>query len=129
MDSRTTLLLVEDDEVLRSIMVFDFEREGFRVLQACTGNEAWRIIQAETVHLVITDIKMPEGSGIDLLNRIKERNPQLPPVILVTGYTELNLNDAKEWGAEAVFNKPFDREALLGASRQAVTSRGFKVNL
>jgi len=119
-----TVLLVDDDLPHRNTIAFDFKRKGFRVLQASSGNEAWAIIQSETVHLVVTDIRMPDGNGVELLSRLRERDPRLPPVILVTGYTELNLEDAKNWGAQAVFCKPFDRKALLAASQEAISTQG-----
>jgi DNA-binding response OmpR family regulator len=114
--SSATVLLVDDDSAHRNAIAFDFKRKGYRVLQAGSGSEAWEIIQKEEVHLVITDIRMPDGNGVDLLRRIKDRDPNLPPVILMTGYTDLNLDGATDWGAEAVFLKPFERKELLARS-------------
>ena len=104
-----TVLLVDDDLTHRDAIAFDFKRRGFRVLQASSGNGAWNIIQGDTVHLVITDIRMPDGNGVELLRRLRERDPRLPPVILVTGYTELNFNDAKDWGAKGARSKRVKR--------------------
>jgi len=120
-----TVLLVDDDITHRTAIAFDFQRKGFRILVAESGNEAWRIVQSEKVNLVVADIRMANGNGIELLNRIREKYPAFPPVILITAYTELGLDGAKDWGAEAVFHKPFDRKALLLASKTAIASQGF----
>lgn len=124
--SQAVVLLVDDDTVLRRTIAFDFKRKGFHVLQAGSGKEAWEILQTEKVHLVVTDIRMPDGHGIELLNRIRDRDPSIPRVILMTGYTELNLENAKDWGAQVVFSKPFDRKALLAASEAAVLALEFR---
>ena len=127
MTNITTVLLVDDDIVHRNVMAFDFKRRGFRVLHANTGREAWELILKENVNLVITDIRMPDGNGIELLRKIKDRDPQFPAVILITGYTELNLTDAKDWGAVAVFPKPLDRKHLLSTSQAVVAQQGKKL--
>lgn len=124
-----TVLLVDDDPIHRNIMAFDFKRRGYRVLQAGGGKEAWGLLLLEdSVNLVITDIRMPDGNGVELLHRIKERDSLSPTVILITGYTELNLADARGWGAEAVFPKPVDRKGLLQAAQAAMTQQGFVVH-
>lgn len=127
LSSFPTVLLVDDDLNHRNAMAFDFKRKGFCVLHANSGREAWELILIERINLVITDIRMADGDGVELLRRIKDRDPRLPPVILITGYTDLNLADAKDWGAEAVFPKPIDRKGLLMTSRSIVVSQGFAV--
>lgn len=121
------VLIVDDDRLHREAIGRDFSRRGFRVLLAAGGDEAWSMVLREAVHLVVTDIRMAGGSGVELLGRIKGRIPAQPPVILMTGYTELNLADAKDWGAEAVFCKPLDRGAFLAASIAIVAAQGFSV--
>jgi DNA-binding response OmpR family regulator len=118
------VLLVDDDVAFRKALAFDFKRKGFNVLHACSGDEAWEVVQKSEIHLVITDIRMPNGNGVDLLKRIRARDPKIPPVILITGFTELNLADAKDWGAAAVFTKPFVSKDLLEASKKVLTSPG-----
>jgi DNA-binding response OmpR family regulator len=114
------VLIVEDDDDLREVIAFDFERIGFRTFKAGDATHALEIIRTETINLVLTDVRLPGDSGIELLNRIRERDPAVPPVIIMTGYTELDLTDAKKWGAEAVFGKPLDRKALLSMSKNIV---------
>jgi len=115
-----TVLLVEDDTVLRGSLAFDLKRKGFRILQAENAHQAWDLMVSETIHLVVTDIRMPGPSGVALLNQIRAEDPKLPPVILITGQTELNLRDAADWGAQAVFCKPFNRKRFLEACQAAV---------
>ncbi len=114
------VLIVDDDDILCVALAYDFKKIGFHVLKANSTKEAMEIIQTQTIQLVITDIRMPGESGIELLNKIRNKNQTLPPVIIMTGYTELNLADAKKWGADAVFSKPLDRKALLERSQEVV---------
>jgi two-component system response regulator (stage 0 sporulation protein F) len=105
------LLVVDDENDLREVIAFDFNRKGYEVHTAEGGKEAWKKLNLLTVDLVITDIKMPEGDGIELLSLIKAKFPQLP-VICLTGFAELSQDEMIKLGATAVFEKPFERKKL-----------------
>jgi two-component system response regulator PilR (NtrC family) len=110
--SRFTLIVVDDEPDLREAIAFDLQRKGFEVITAGSGREAWKILSsAHQINLVITDIKMPDGDGLDLLNQIMREQPNLP-VICLTGFAELSSNDILKLGAKAIFEKPFDRKAF-----------------
>ncbi|NUM87789.1 MAG: response regulator [Bdellovibrionales bacterium] len=125
-----SVLIVDDDETLREAFVFDFKRRGYRVLSASSGTEAFKIAQAERLDAVITDVRMPNGTGVELLDNIKTMNARLPVVIFVTGFSDLSTEDAYDKGAFAVMSKPFDRKvlaetvqkAMLGCSERLSTS-------
>ncbi len=110
-----TLLIVDDEKDLRSAIVFDFKRKGFQVLEAENGKQAFDIVQSQKVDVVISDVQMPGGNGIELLDKIKEYNSAIPVVMFITGFADITLEDAYDKGVEAVFSKPFDRKALLSA--------------
>lgn len=110
-----TILIVDDDETLREAIAFDFQRKGFKVLMAAGGNEAYRIVEAQAVDIVLSDVRMPDGDGVKLLGDLKRRNQDSPAVMLVTGYADLDLDQAYDMGADAVFAKPFDRKSLINA--------------
>lgn len=108
-----TLLIVEDEPDLREILVFQFQRDGFKVLEAGNGKDAFEIAKTQKVDLVISDVQMQGGNGIELLNNMRDYNHELPVVLFITGFADVTIEDAFDMGAEAVFAKPFDRKVLL----------------
>jgi CheY-like chemotaxis protein len=80
------------------------------------------------VHVVISDIQMPSCNGIELLKYIKDKNPTLPIVMMMTGYAEMSSEAALEKGADAMFSKPFDRKELVNAVMKLVVSYGEEIN-
>lgn len=115
-----TILVVDDEVDLREAIAFDLKRRGFKVLQAGSGSEALSLTEKEAVNLVISDVRMPGGNGAELLGRLKEKNSFGPALMFITGFTDMRPEDAYHLGAEAVFSKPFDRQALLAAVMKAL---------
>lgn len=107
------ILIVDDDETLRNVAAFDFKRKGFTVLSAGSGNEAFDLVLKNHVDLVLSDVRMPGGDGVDLLERIREHNPDIPIVALMTGFSDSTEQECLEKGASRVFQKPFDRKQLM----------------
>lgn len=107
-----SILVVDDEVPLREAIAFDFKRKGYQIYQAPNGKEAFNTLQREKIDLVISDIRMPGGDGIELLTRAREANIRIP-IILITGYADITPEDALKKGAQAVFSKPFDRKALF----------------
>jgi Tfp pilus assembly protein PilZ len=66
---------------------------------------------------------MPGGDGIELLDKIKDFNPELPTLMFITGFADLTLEEAYNKGADAVFSKPFDRKELLTAIIKATNTK------
>jgi DNA-binding response OmpR family regulator len=101
------ILIVDDEELLRSLLRRILEREGFRVIVAESGTEALEMLGKTRVGLVISDIVMPEMNGIQLIGHIKKRFPSLP-VLLVTGHaSEYSKRNAVSAGADGYISKPF----------------------
>jgi CheY-like chemotaxis protein len=115
-----TILIVDDERDLREAIAFDFRRKKFRVLLAGSGHEALEIVERENVDVVISDVRMSGGDGVELLERIKARNAFLPVVMFITGFADISLEDAYDKGADAVFAKPFDRKALMEAVQRVI---------
>jgi CheY-like chemotaxis protein len=117
-----TLLIVDDDECYRRAVAFDFKRSGFRVLLASSGKEAFDLVCAEKVHVILTDVRMPGGNGIDLLAEVRQSCPDTPIVILMTAFSDISLRDAGQWGAKAVIYKPCDKKILIETVQIALNS-------
>lgn len=118
-----TLLVVDDDSDLREAMSFDFKRHGFKVLDAGSGKEALEVIKKQPVDVVLSDVRMPDGDGVDLLKWVKERDSAVPAVLFVTGFADIKLEEAYNLGAEMVFAKPFDRQSVREAVLRAAVPK------
>jgi CheY-like chemotaxis protein len=108
-----TLLVVDDEVDLRDIVASELEFMGAKVFQAQNITIAQKILLDHKIDLVISDIRMPGGTGIDLLDAIKTRNTHTPPIILITGFADITAEDAFSKGAEALMNKPFKLDDLI----------------
>lgn len=117
-----TLLVVDDENDLRDIVASELEFMGARVFQAENITNAQKILNTETIDLVISDIRMPGGTGIDLLDFIKKRNVAQPPIILITGFADITLEDALNKGAEALMSKPFKLDELIKMAAKYTSS-------
>lgn len=102
-----TVLLVDDEpEILRTLKGF-LTMNGYQVITAETGEEALRQIRTTKVHIVLSDIKMPGMSGVDLLKTIRDIDFSIQ-VIMMTGYSTFDLTlQALEHGAADYILKPF----------------------
>ncbi|MEO5668825.1 MAG: response regulator [Bdellovibrionota bacterium] len=108
-----TVLIVDDEELLRESIIFDFKRKGFKVLSAANGTVAFEIFQTNSVDLVLSDIRMPGGDGIFLLKKIHARGGQIPVVIFMTGFSEVAPEDVTALGVRKIITKPFERKELM----------------
>lgn len=107
-----TILVVDDDAFLREAITFDLELLGASTVEAGNGEEAFGVVQSRHVDAVISDIRMPKVSGIELLEKIRERNAKSPYVILITGFAEFKKEEMIKKGANAVLSKPMDRKVM-----------------
>jgi len=113
-------LLIVDDEPDVCDSVHDLLRREFRVLKANSAQEGYRIMQEDEVHIVMSDQRMPQISGVELLAKVKARYPHAIRM-LFTGYAELeSIIAAINHGHVYRFlKKPWQPEDLLAAVRQA----------
>ncbi|MEP7309932.1 MAG: sigma-54 dependent transcriptional regulator [Acidobacteriota bacterium] len=107
-----TVLLVDDDQSFRRVMEFQLQEDGFRVLTAANASAALQRFQADRVDLVLTDVKMPESGGMELLARLRRLQPDLPIVMLTAHGTIESAVEAMKLGAFDYLTKPFTREQL-----------------
>lgn len=112
--NRNTILVVDDEAILREILRYEFEKAGFDVIEAGSGTEAWQLFDSNPTDIVVTDIRMPHGDGLELLGRIKNKDKNTR-VILVTGYSDITLEKARELGAATMLGKPYQFKELLDA--------------
>lgn len=108
-----TILVVDDEPGYREVIGDEFILAGATVLQAENGTIAFAIVQKQKVDAIVSDIRMPGGDGISLLEVVKKINCNLPVVALITGFSDVLPEDAYAKGAEAIFSKPCDMDALI----------------
>ena len=113
-------LLVVDDEPDVCDSVHDLLRREFRVLKAHSGQEAFRLMQEEEVHLIMTDQRMPQVTGVEVLTKVKARNPHAIRM-LFTGYADLEsvIAAINQGHVYQFLKKPWQPEDLLRAVRLA----------
>jgi len=113
-------LLIVDDEPDVCDSVHDLLRREFRVLKANSAEEGYRLMQEEEVHIVMSDQRMPQITGIELLTKLKARHPHAIRM-LFTGYVDLeSIIAAINQGHIFQFlKKPWEPEELIAAVRQA----------
>ena len=109
-----TILFVEDEPFLRESMGAWLEKRAGRAICAEHGEAALAIVGANKVDLVVSDVRMPVMDGIALLESLRRAEPR-PRVILITGFSDLSLREAYEMGADAIVEKPINRDELLRA--------------
>jgi DNA-binding NtrC family response regulator len=113
MAKKSTILVVDDEEALRSVLSNELINEGYEVRTASDGDEAIAELDRTQFDLVLLDIKMPRVNGFEVLKHIKER-PSRTKVVMLTGFADLkNAIESKKLGADDFVSKPYDLVDLL----------------
>ena len=107
------ILVVEDEEHIAQGLVFNLEQEGYQVTHAETGSAAMQIFENERFDLVVLDLMLPDGHGIDLCKKMRETSPQLPILILTALGEEHSRVKGLQAGADDYLGKPFNLEEFL----------------
>jgi len=116
------ILVVDDEDIVRTSCSRTLSPEGYEVRLAKNGAEGLMMASEERFDLVLTDLKMPDMDGIEVLRIIKEKWPETA-VIIVTGYQTVDTAvKAIKLGAYDYIEKPFTPDALITAVTEALTS-------
>jgi two-component system response regulator HydG len=125
-DSAIKVLLVDDESGILDALKILFRGEGYDVRVASSGKEAMAALEGDRPDLVLTDIRMPGGSGLEVLARARQVDPELP-VILMTAQASLqSAVRAVNEGAYYYLQKPFANDELLAICRRALEARQLK---
>ena len=113
-----TILLVEDDDLVRDMLNQMLTRASHQVISAANGEEAAEVLTKSNPDIMVTDIIMPKKSGITLISEVKNKHPQME-IIAISGGGRLDptgyLDLSESLGATVSFEKPIDKAALLMA--------------
>jgi two-component system chemotaxis response regulator CheY len=116
------VLLVEDSASMRAFVTAALEEEGFAVTSSATGFEALKLLPRARFDLIITDINMPDITGLELIRFVRESpvHGKVPLVIISTDGAERDRERGLKLGADAYLVKPFAPEALVEVARRAL---------
>ena len=119
---RATILVAEDDHVMRTLLQHHLQQAGYLVLGAINGAEAIERGQSQTVDLVITDLYMPFYNGIEVCQRLRhEANTRSIPIIMISAPPErLSKSEVATSDIFAWITKPFNPVDLVAAVQQAL---------
>jgi two-component system NtrC family response regulator len=117
-----TILIVDDEKNYLLVLSAVLEEEGYEVLTTASSLEALEILKASDVDLVLTDMKMPGMDGIELLEQIKNRDPELPVIMMTAHGTVDKAVEAMQKGAYSYILKPFDNERLTLYVKKAIAT-------
>ena len=120
----STILLVDDEDAIQSLLTYPLERDGYRVVQARDGDEALRRFGEETVDLVVLDIMLPKVDGLEVCRRLRSEST-VPIIMLTARDDELDKVLGLELGADDYITKPFSirefRSRVRALLRRAAT--------
>jgi CheY-like chemotaxis protein len=110
-----TILIVEDEELLREVIAEEFQYAGLKVIEACGGNEALKLLEVSNdIDILFTDIKMPDGNGIDLVKQVHLLPiANRPKVFMFTAYGEFPESEMDTYEVLHKFKKPFVWEEII----------------
>lgn len=103
------ILVVDDDQDFVDALTSLIEKNGYQVVPATNGSEASKIMESREVDIVISDMRMPNGSGSELVGWARKNFPEKPIILLVSGTHDYAIN------ADVLFSKPINKQGLLFA--------------
>lgn len=120
MNESRSALIVDDERDIRELLILTLGRMGLRISTAANLAEAHALLESDSFNLCITDMRLPDGSGIDLVNKIVRHYPRTP-VAMITAFGNMELAvEALKAGAFDFVSKPVDLNVLRGIVRHAL---------
>ncbi|MBT5547525.1 MAG: sigma-54-dependent Fis family transcriptional regulator, partial [Desulfobacula sp.] len=114
------ILLIDDDPSLRRVTEYNLTAKGFNVVTAASGEQGLERFETNTPDLVVTDVKLGDMNGLDILAKIKKNAPDIP-VIVMTAFGSIEMAvQAMNKGAFNFITKPFDRDTLILSCKKAL---------
>ena len=117
-----TIMIVDDSSSLRQVVGIALKGAGYEVLEGCDGKDALAKLTGQKIHLIISDVNMPNMDGISFVKALKQLpNYKFTPVIMLTTESqEARKLEGQAAGAKAWVVKPFKPEQMLGAVAKLV---------
>jgi len=116
------ILVVDDEDQVRSVLRVTLERQGYQVTEAADGDAATRAIESEEFDLVVTDLVMPTREGLETIRFVHGRYPDLPIIAISAPANRDYLRAAVNFGAQRTFTKPFSLSDVSQAIRELLAA-------
>ncbi|MDH5444919.1 MAG: response regulator [Gammaproteobacteria bacterium] len=112
-----TILIVDDSDSLREVVGIALKNAGYEVIEGADGQEGLNQLDGKKVHLIISDVNMPNMNGIEMVTKIKEMDAyKFTPIIMLTTESGDDMKDqGRSAGVKAWMVKPFKPEQMLDA--------------
>src|SRR5689334_6671750 len=124
---KSKILLVEDDSDTQTALAMLFELEGFEVITAADGEEAYLCALRECPDLIVTDINMPKVNGLDLIRMVRsDKRIENIPIVAMSAVERQYLSRAMELGAIAVAQKPIEFDQFVSLIARVASARRFR---
>jgi two-component system, cell cycle sensor histidine kinase and response regulator CckA len=108
----STILVVDDEPGIRTMIQFELSQQGHSILTADSGAAALEVLKgAAKVDLILTDMRMPQMDGLDLVVQVRKALPDIP-IVLMTGFVEDRVLEVQKYNLSATLNKPFTIDQL-----------------
>lgn len=115
-------ILVVDDEIdLREIIASEFQYLGAQVFVADSVLVAQDILKVQNINLVISDIRMPGGSGVELLEILKRHPNSKTSIILISGFADFSIQEAITKGVDGYISKPFQLDDIISSALKCLS--------
>jgi len=124
-----TILVADDEELIRRVLVDTLSEWGYQVEAVETGAQAWALLQNRPFDLAFVDIRMPELSGLDLLQKVQETHMETSVIIMTAQTTLTNAIEAMKRGAFDYLPKPFDLNDVQALASRALEARRLMTNI
>lgn len=118
-DQGHKILVVDDDVDICATINTILQSAGFSTADANSGFDAFRMLSSEPIRAVVSDVRMANGNGLELLDAMRKHYPSIP-VIFISGYDDLSQEDARRRGAYGFITKPFDTPALVSLVKSSI---------
>lgn len=117
-----TILIVDDSASFRQVVSISLKGAGYDVIEGCDGKDALGKLKGQKIHLIISDVNMPNMDGISFLKAVKQHPSYkfTPVIMLTTESQEGKKREGQEAGAKAWLVKPFKPDQLLNAVQKLV---------
>jgi two-component system NtrC family response regulator len=123
---KKSILLIDDDESLRRVTEYNLSLKGFDVITAHSGRQGLEKFKIYSPDIVVSDVKLGDMNGLDLLERIKKESPDTP-VIIITAFGSIEMAvQTMHKGAFNFITKPFDRDTLILSCEKALELKGLR---
>jgi DNA-binding response OmpR family regulator len=124
------ILIVDDEPELREILTTEFRFQNALVYEASNITDAKIILANHKIDLIVSDIRMPGGTGIELLDHVRaDIEVKRPYLILITGFADIEINEAYDKGADDLIQKPFSLDRLIESANLCFKSHKNKMDI